>query len=282
LATAVKSTSRVRPLVSVIITTRNSATSLMACLRSIHAQTYARIEVIVVDRDSTDGTAELAKRFTSRVYGQGPERSAQRNFGAIQANGVYLLFIDADMELSPTVVASCVAAIKDKAHPAAVTIPEISFGQGFWAHCKALERSYYNGVSWMESPRFMSATVFRQAGCYDERITGGEDWDLTVRLRSLGPFARITPVIYHNEGRLSLRSLMAKRLYYARGFSVYYAKGKGKSHNAADGLRLIGLFFSRPQAILRHPIRWCGMIIMRAGELSASAVGYVSVRRTNA
>ena len=46
-------------LVSVLITTFNSATTLAACLESVGAQDYPRVEVILVDNASTDGTREL-------------------------------------------------------------------------------------------------------------------------------------------------------------------------------------------------------------------------------
>jgi glycosyltransferase involved in cell wall biosynthesis len=268
------------PRVSIIVPTRNSAATLNACLKSIKDQAYPKIELIVVDKASTDATKKIAKAYTPHLYRHGPERSAQRNLGAARATGDYLLFIDSDMELEPDVVSACVQLITKQPKLAAITIPETSFGKGFWAQCKALERSYYNGVEWIESPRFIPSSVFKKVGGYDEKISGGEDWDLTQRLRTAGKFGRIQPFIHHNEGRVKLKSLLKKRLYYAEGFSNYYAKGK--SNNSTDGIRMITLFFSKPLTTLRHPIRWLGMMIMRSSELSASAIGYAKSRRGNA
>ena len=50
-----------KPAVSIIIPTRNSARFLQNLLESINRQTYAPIETILVDGNSTDGTLELAK-----------------------------------------------------------------------------------------------------------------------------------------------------------------------------------------------------------------------------
>ncbi|QQR52503.1 glycosyltransferase [bacterium] len=72
--------------VSVIIPTRNSAATLDACLKSVAGQTYTPIEIIVVDRDSTDTTKAIAKRFTKHVYNHGPERSAQVNYGVTKSH----------------------------------------------------------------------------------------------------------------------------------------------------------------------------------------------------
>src|SRR5438093_11547332 len=91
-------------LVSVVVPTRNSAPFLDVCLGSIRAQTYPAVELIVVDNHSSDNTLSIARRWTDRVFTQGPERSTQRNYGARQAAGEYLLFVDSDMVLSAKVV----------------------------------------------------------------------------------------------------------------------------------------------------------------------------------
>src|SRR5206468_1500632 len=96
------------PLVSIVIPTKNSGEFLEACLRSIKEQTYTNIEIIVVDNSSSDNTQEIARKYTDKVFTKGPERSAQRNFGAQSSSGDYLLIIDSDMELSPNVIAECV------------------------------------------------------------------------------------------------------------------------------------------------------------------------------
>lgn len=265
------------PLVSIIVPTHNSAQTLEACLRSIASQTYRNIEIIVVDRDSDDDTKTIAARFTDKVFSHGPERSAQRNFGAGAASGQFLLFIDSDMELTPDVVVECV--LKYEHHPelCAANIPETSFGRGFWAKCKALERSYYNGVSWMESPRFVPRANFFASGQYNEHISGGEDWELTQRLQALGPVVHIDAPIRHNEGHLRLKDLISKRRYYAMGFQKVYQSRV--SSPARDALRLYGLFFSRPVILFKHPITWLGMILMKTTELLASALSYASAKK---
>ncbi len=47
------------PLVSIIITTRNSDRTIDKCLNSIKEQSYKNTEIIVVDNNSTDGTKEI-------------------------------------------------------------------------------------------------------------------------------------------------------------------------------------------------------------------------------
>jgi glycosyltransferase involved in cell wall biosynthesis len=266
------------PIVSIIVPTRNSAATLEACLKSIQAQTYREHEIIVVDRDSTDDTVAVARKFTGQVFNHSPERSAQRNFGAGTASGQFLLFVDSDMELSPNVVVECVLAFRHHPELAAVNIPETSFGRGLWARAKALERSYYQGIPWMESPRFMTKAAFDQAGGYNEHIAGGEDWELTQRLTRLGPIGRVQAPIRHNEGHLRLRDLIKKRRYYAGGFSQVY--NSRRSGPVRDALRMYGLFLSHPDKTLTHPLTWLTMMFMKTVELSASGLGYASAKKS--
>ena len=82
-------------LVSVIITTKNEQAVIGRLLESIKMQSYPKIEVIVVDNKSADRTKQIAKKYTKLVYNAGPERSAQRNYGAKKAKGDFLFFLDA-------------------------------------------------------------------------------------------------------------------------------------------------------------------------------------------
>src|SRR3989338_4019461 len=101
-------------LVSVIVTTKNSAKTLETCLQSIKKQTYQKVETIVVDNHSTDITVLIAKQYTKNVYTVGHERSSQRNFGVKKSSGEYLLFLDSDMKLSSRVVEDCVTLFQKK------------------------------------------------------------------------------------------------------------------------------------------------------------------------
>lgn len=272
-----------RPLISVIVPTYNSSATLEDCLRSIEVQTYPGIELIVVDNHSTDDTVKIAKRYTKRVFIRGPERSAQRNYGVQQATGEYVCIIDSDMQLSPEVIAQCVAVVQTTPETKGVIIPEESFGEGFWAQCKRLERSFYIGIDWIEAARFFDKSIYTKLGGYDTTLVSGEDWDLSQRAAALGPLGRIHALIYHNEGRLKLGRTLGKKYYYARQIARYLEK---KDHGASIGKQtsVLGrywLFLRRPLRLLSQPIVSIGMLYMKTLEFAAGAMGMWRGRQDN-
>jgi glycosyltransferase involved in cell wall biosynthesis len=261
----------IRPLVSVVVPTRNSARTLERCLISIQDQSYSPIEIIVVDNQSTDGTIEIASRFADRVETFGPERSFQRNRGADLSNGSDLFFVDSDMVVASDVVAECVdAAATDSV--VGVIVPELSTGEGFWAHCRALERSCYIGDDLMEAARFFSRSIFEDVGGFDEDLTAGEDWDLTIRVQRHGRLARARSRILHDEGKLRVWADLTKKAYYARSFRLYWKKHPGLASQQAN-LIFRSAFARHWRTLAKHPVLTLGFLTLKALEQGAALWG---------
>ena len=120
-------------LVSIVIPTYNSLSGIRRCLRSIQSQTYRPIEIVVVDKNSGDGTAEVVRENTmARIYSCEGERTTAKNFGVAQAKGTYVLFLDSDMELSDRVVEECIAQANQHTNANGIVIPEVSAGSSPW------------------------------------------------------------------------------------------------------------------------------------------------------
>ena len=264
-------------IVSVIIPTKNSASTLKTCLKSVKNQTYKPIEVVVIDNYSTDNTGEIAQQFADIFELKGPERSAQRNYGVSVANGKYVAIIDSDMKLAQDVIQQAVNAIQ-QADVHGVVIPEESYGKGFWAQCKKLERSFYVGVPYMEAARFFRKSTFEKLGGYDEKMISGEDWHFSQKVSKLGNLSRTEAFIYHNEGKISLLKTISKKYYYARNFSDYHSKSTSKTDvaNQTSILKRYWLFLSSPVKLFRNPLLGIGMLFMKTCEFAFGAVGYVS------
>uniref|UniRef100_UPI004048D7F6 glycosyltransferase family 2 protein n=1 Tax=Flavobacterium sp. TaxID=239 RepID=UPI004048D7F6 len=265
------------PLVSIIIPTFNSTQFLDACLSSVKGQSYENIELIVVDNNSVDDTKTIAARYTKNVFNLGPERSAQRNFGVAQSTGKYVAIIDSDMVLSSDVVKSCVQKLEIRADWLGLIIPEESFGNGWWAKCKTLERSFYVGVEWMEAARFFRKQAYADAGGYNENMVSGEDWDLSQRIGRDGEIGRIENFIYHNEGTISLLKTIKKKYYYAQKFARYVTSNKGekKLEKQTGIVSRYYLFFSKPKKLFGAPLLGLSMIFMKTCEFSIGGLGYL-------
>lgn len=95
-------------MISVVVPVYNGALYLERCLASIQAQTWQKLEIIVVDDGSSDGSKEMCDAFARRdervkavhfPANLGP--SAARNEGVRRAGGAYLSFVDADDTIEP-------------------------------------------------------------------------------------------------------------------------------------------------------------------------------------
>ena len=263
----------IAPAVSVIVTTRNSARTLGACLRSIREQTYPQIELVVVDNASTDDTVAIAHAFADRVIVAGPERSAQRNAGVAASAGKYLLIVDSDMVLDRDVVEACLARI---GKGDAVAIPEDSFGAGFWARCKRFERDFYHGDPIVSAARFFRRSAFLAAGGYDESLLGGEDWDLSMRVCASRPPLFANAFIHHDEGHLRLRALVLKKFYYARGYRRFARKHGWEGVRRLTPMR--AALLSRVSEMARHPVLAVGLTVMKAAEVAGFLAGLAMAR----
>lgn len=264
--------------VSVIITTKNEEDVIANLINSLKKQSYKNVETILVDNNSTDDTAKIAKKMGVKVYTFGPERSAQRNFGFRKSKGRYILILDADMKLEPHVIEDCVEVCAADKKVGGVVIPEESIGRNFWEKVKAFERSIYNleGDITTDAARFFTREAYEAVGGYDETITGPEDWDLPENLKKLGfKITRARSKILHYERIPSIFNLIKKKYYYALKANRYLEKNKISVFSSKTIYFLRPIFYRNWNLLLSHPILTFGMFFMLSLEQIAGAFGYM-------
>jgi glycosyltransferase involved in cell wall biosynthesis len=92
--------------VSVIIPLYNAGESLHLTMKSLLAQTYPQLDIIIIDDGSQDNSFTIAKEYESnnvRVFQQlNAGAAVARNTGMTHAKGSYIQFLDAGDMLSPT------------------------------------------------------------------------------------------------------------------------------------------------------------------------------------
>ncbi len=103
------------PLVSVVIPTHNRKIAVTRCVESILRSNHPRVEVIVVDDASTDGTLDnLTTLFPNILlvrFEQERMVSASRNAGLKRARGQLVFFVDDDNVVDPNTIAELVKGI---------------------------------------------------------------------------------------------------------------------------------------------------------------------------
>jgi len=265
------------PLVSVIIPTYNSASTLDACLHSIKNQTYGNIEVIVVDKFSSDATVNIAKNYNAKIIDSNVSRSEARNIAAKNSKGKFILSIDSDMELTEDVIEECITKSN---YFDSLIIPEISFGKGFWAKCKSLEKQCYIGDETIESARLFKKDIFDYIGGYDKNLILGEDKDLELRIRENGfKIGRIKSMIRHNEQNINLWKTIEKNYQYGKTLEKYMVKhpkylSKYPKHLSAES-KLISAYIRNWTLLIENPTIGAGMLFMKFCEFFAGRIGYL-------
>jgi glycosyltransferase involved in cell wall biosynthesis len=99
-------------MISVVILTKNEEKVIGRCLESVKWCD----EIIVIDDNSLDKTAEIARKFNAKVYSRSLNKdfSAQRNFGLSKAKEEWVFFVDSDEVVSDALVYEIQNAIRFK------------------------------------------------------------------------------------------------------------------------------------------------------------------------
>jgi glycosyltransferase involved in cell wall biosynthesis len=119
----------VAPRLSVVVVTWNEEARLRGCLESV---TWAD-EIVVVDAESADRTAEVARKFTDRVFvRRWPGFAAQKNWALEQAGGDWVLSLDADEEVSDELRTEIQTLLRDGAGCDGYRVPRRNIFLGQW------------------------------------------------------------------------------------------------------------------------------------------------------
>ena len=237
---------------SIIIVSFNARGDLERCLESLHAALPATLhEMLVVDNQSTDGSAEAVRRWPSvRVIQTGANVGFARaiNAGIRASTGSCLLLLNSDTIVPAGAIDQLVAAIE--AHPdVAVAGPrlvdgqgraELSFGRmmGPWNELRQKRLARSDRVETLtrecQYPDWVSGAclLVRRAdaeavGMFDERyFMYGEDVDFCAAIRARGRRILFTAdvEVVHLRGRSAAAAPAATEDAYRRSRIAFYEK----------------------------------------------------------
>jgi glycosyltransferase involved in cell wall biosynthesis len=188
-------------LISCIVPVYNGERYLAETLDSIFGQTYRRLQVIVADDGSTDGTAEVVARYGASItYRFQPNAGvpAGRNLGLSAARGEFIAFLDADDLWHPEKLAHQVARFE--ARPAldmCVTlirnfwVPELLEEQQRYAN-----RRYAQALPGWVCPALLARRrLFEAVGGFNLELLLGDDNDWFLRAFDYGAVRELLPEV---------------------------------------------------------------------------------------
>jgi glycosyltransferase involved in cell wall biosynthesis len=192
-----------RPLITVIIPCYNSSSTIERAVKSVLAQTYSNLEIILVDDASTDYELTLQKikafgeeRIKYIRHDTNKNGSAARNTGIRNSTGKYIALLDADdewfsghlehsfnkvqSEKNDRCIVYCRNLIKtNKYNDLILPAKEIM-------ESETLGEYLFCNKGYMSTPSlFAPAEVFKD-NLFDEKLVRHQDYDLLLRLESKG------------------------------------------------------------------------------------------------
>lgn len=274
------------PLVSIIVPTKNSGELLEDFLNSLKNQTYKNIEVVVNDDVNTvDETNKIVEKYKQdglnvQYFQKNLSMAQGRKTGAEQAQGEIMLHVDSDMTLDPKLVAEVVTKINDKFD--ALIIPEESFGTSFWARCKWLEKKCYEGVEQIESLRCLKTSAYKLIGGHNPTLVFSEDKDLDIRIKKAGyKVGRTENYIRHNEGHLSLRKTLKKKLFYTNTADQFAELHPDQFKWQRNIFFRYFIFIKNWRYFITHPFLYAGMFFIKTSEFLFGGIGLLISRGRN-
>lgn len=201
---------------------RNIGNTLRAIRRFMDG--HYRYEMIVIDHGSRDRTAEIAHAAGATVHRQqGGTIGSLRNYGARQADGKILIFLDADVELTKewgqrfpeTLRVLCEnALLVTGSHCNAP--PNGTWIERHWFRHFASERNVSHiGTGHM----VVSRSTFLAVGGFDEHLETGEDYDFCRRVAQSGGTIINDPdlEVIHHEFPKNLVQFVQREAWHGRG-----------------------------------------------------------------
>ncbi len=173
------------PVISIITITFNSEEFLEQTIKSVLDQTYSNIEFIIIDGDSSDGTAKIISRYANSItkFVSEPDHGIAEamNKGITLSKGDYLLFLHSDDYLtSNTSINNAVAYLDDMhdffafdiSHKTKSGYIRRESTWGFLNNFKS--KIFHQGV-------LSRSSLFQEIGIFDQNFSIAMDYDFFLR-----------------------------------------------------------------------------------------------------
>lgn len=212
------------PLVTVVIPCYNYAHLLPEAVRSVVDQTYPNWELVIVNDGSPDDTLSVAEDLIAR-YPQHAIRlidqpnsgqpAIARNRGIVEARGEFILPLDADDRLAPTMLESCAALLVknpqlDIVYPDAVYFED---SRTFRSNSGVFQAEALRSANQLPVCSMYRRRVWETLNGYRTNVKGYEDWDFWLGALEHGFQAQRhpEPLFYYRSNRDGLYAQARQR-----------------------------------------------------------------------
>ncbi len=221
--------------VSIVVTCRNNAQTIGECLQALVDQDYPvdALEVIVVDACSTDGTADIARKYTTKVYVEPLNAAAAYNYAMKVASFPVLGFVDSDAKVEPKWLEKITPHLAEAGVAGASGAIETWNVENPWARAQGYEiknrysrlGKYTNRIATMNL--LLKRSVIEEVGGWNEALPSQYDTEFGWRLKQKGykiayeptarcfHFNRPTLIAYWRQQKQYGRN--TARLYFMHG-----------------------------------------------------------------
>jgi glycosyltransferase involved in cell wall biosynthesis len=214
-------------LVSVVTPCLNSARFIRHTIDSVAMQDYARIEHIVVDGGSTDGTLAILAEYPGLTVHSGPDRGTASaiNRGFQHAHGEYFMYLNADDVLLPGAISTAVKALTED--PAAAGV----YGDASWIDeaggiigpypVRDFDPKLLESECFICQPAsLMRSRSFQDGGLLSEEFNLTFDYEFWMRLARTARLRRIhTPLAFSRMHRAN-KSLGQRSAVFRETFRI--------------------------------------------------------------
>lgn len=236
-----------RPIISILVCTRNRPEDLRRCLDSIFANVFTDYELLVVDQSDDDAIADYLGGLSDPRLRWIPTDSRglarARNIAIHRARADLLAFTDDDCICDADWIGSMVSEFDTDSHPDGLFGRVLPWGdrlaEGLFCHCLIADETErtvsgpvppHNHLGHGNNMAFRKE-VFRKVGLYNPamgagtRLKSGEDTDLTYRALRANLVMKYSPrpLVYHNNWK-TFRQADRLDLGYVLGFVMVFGK----------------------------------------------------------
>ncbi|MCB1500206.1 MAG: glycosyltransferase family 2 protein [Bauldia sp.] len=175
-----------RPLVSIVMATRDRAEVLPAAISSVLGQSYAEWELLVVDDGSRDGTEGVVRAFSDPriryVPGDGGGAASARNLGVAAASGALLAYLDSDNRWLPDFLETMVGYLCANDLDLAYSAMRVDSEDGVRFRGRDFDLSDLVRVNFIDLNTILHRRdLVERFGGFDATLRRLIDWDLIIR-----------------------------------------------------------------------------------------------------